>query len=120
MYEIFLHLLELKNVRPADVARATGLHPSVFTDWKKGKSNPKHDKMQKIADYFGVTVDYLMGNEKAPAAGADLSTDEAELLRLFRSLNASGRSLALVQVRNLARLPEYTDKNKESCVSSAG
>ena len=120
MYEIFSQLLELKNVRPADVARATGLHPSVFTDWKKGKSNPKHDKMQKIADFFGVTVDYLMGNEKAPAAGVDLTADEMELLQLFRLLNALGRSQALTQVRNLSQLAEYTDKREKSYISETG
>lgn len=117
MYEIFLDLLYNHGVRPADVARATGIHPSVFTDWKKGKSVPKHDKMQKIADYFGVTVDYLMGNESAPAAVADLSEDEAELLRLFRSFNADGQKRALCALRELSEIPRYTDKSKESSTS---
>ena len=37
---------------------------------KRGRSIPKTDKLQKIADYFGVSVDYLLGNEqkeKAPS-----------------------------------------------------
>ena len=43
-----------------DVARATGISPTTFSDWKSGKSAPKQDKIQKIADYFGVTIKYLM------------------------------------------------------------
>ena len=61
MYEIYAELLKKHNCRSADVAKATGIHPSTFSDWKKGKSRPKTDKMQKIADYFGVTVEYLTG-----------------------------------------------------------
>lgn len=64
MYEIFARLLEIKKVKAADVCRATGLPSSLFSEWKKGKSNPKVDKLQKIADYFGVTVEYLMTGQE--------------------------------------------------------
>lgn len=64
MYDYYEELLKRHGCKSADVAKATGIHPSTFTDWKKGKSAPKADKLQKIADYFGVSVDYLMtGNE---------------------------------------------------------
>lgn len=66
MYDIYLKLLKEKGVRTSDVCRATGIVASTFSDWKKGKSAPKQDKLIKIADYFGVTVEYLMnGKEKA-------------------------------------------------------
>ena len=60
MYEIYEKLLKERNCKTADVAKATGIHPSTFSDWKSGKSHPKQDKMLKIADYFGVTVKFLM------------------------------------------------------------
>lgn len=63
MYEIFEQLLQKHNVKAYQVAKATGITNSTFTDWKNGRSSPKIDKLQKIADYFGVSVDYLMGNE---------------------------------------------------------
>lgn len=31
-----------------------------FSDWKSGKSKPKVDKLKKIADYFGVTIEYFL------------------------------------------------------------
>lgn len=61
MYEIFVALLEQKGCKASDVAKATGIHPSTFSDWKKGKSVPKPDKLKKIAEFFGVSVDYLLG-----------------------------------------------------------
>lgn len=63
MYEVFEKLLAQRGVKTADVCAATGIKQSTFSDWKSGRSKPKAEKMQKIADFFGVTVDYLMTGE---------------------------------------------------------
>lgn len=59
MYEIFQELLSRDGVKPYDVSKATGISTSTLTDWKMGRSTPKQDKLQKIADYFGVSLEYL-------------------------------------------------------------
>ncbi|MGE7613479.1 helix-turn-helix domain-containing protein [Paenibacillus sp. NPDC101420] len=64
MYEIFEELLMKNNVTPYRVAKETGITTATFTSWKQGKYTPKQDKLQKIADYFGVNIEYLMGTEK--------------------------------------------------------
>ncbi len=64
MYDIFAQLLEQRNLKAADVCRGTGLPSSLFSEWKRGKSIPKADKMKKIADFFGVSVEYLMTGEE--------------------------------------------------------
>ena len=65
MYEIFEKLLTEKKIKPIDVSRATGISASTLSDWKKGKSTPKADKLQKIADYFNISLEYLTtGKEK--------------------------------------------------------
>jgi transcriptional regulator with XRE-family HTH domain len=64
MYEIFNQLLEKSGVKAIDVSRATGIPSSTFTDWKKGRSVPKQEKLLKIADYFNVSIDYLMNGEE--------------------------------------------------------
>lgn len=64
MYEIFEKLLEMKGVTAYRVAKETGISTATLTQWKNGTSIPKSDKLQKIADYFGVTLDYLTtGND---------------------------------------------------------
>jgi len=60
MYEIFAKLLADKNIKAIDVSKATGINSAVFSEWKKGKSSPKVDKLQKIADYFDVPLEYLV------------------------------------------------------------
>lgn len=64
MYEIFEKLLKEKGLKAADVTRATGIKSPVFSEWKKGKSRPNTEKLIKIADFLGVTVEYLMTGEE--------------------------------------------------------
>lgn len=63
MYEIFVKLLDKYGVTTYKVSKATGIAASTFSDWKSGRSTPKQDKLQKIADYFGVSIEYLMTGE---------------------------------------------------------
>lgn len=65
MYEIFNNLCKKKGVTAYRIGKETGIATSTFTDWKKGRSTPKQDKLKKIADYFGVTVEYLMTGEES-------------------------------------------------------
>lgn len=60
MYDVFEKLLEYKGVTAYQVCRATGLTTASISNWKAGRYTPKTDKMQKIADFFGVSIEYLM------------------------------------------------------------
>lgn len=63
MYEVFEALCKEKGVRPSEVSRETGVSSAALSSWKTGRYFPKTDKLQKIADYFGVTMEYLMTGE---------------------------------------------------------
>ena len=58
MYEVYARLRDEKGVRDATIAKATGIGRSTFSDWKNGRSTPKDEKLQKIADYLGVSAYY--------------------------------------------------------------
>ena len=75
MYDNVAELLKKNGLRIADVARATGVPYSTFTDWKAGRYVPKYDKLQKIADFFGVSVDYLL-SENPDTADAPVQKNE--------------------------------------------
>lgn len=62
MYEIFQKLLNTRGETAYKVAKDTGISTATLTQWKNGTSTPKADKMQKIAEHFNVSLDYLMGN----------------------------------------------------------
>jgi transcriptional regulator with XRE-family HTH domain len=86
MYEIFEQLLSKYHVTPYKVGKATGIAASTFTDWKNGKSEPKKEKLQKIANYFGVSIDYFMGasNETDNETKVSLSKEELERLQVLK------------------------------------
>ena len=60
MYSVFEMLCEKNGVTPYKVGKETKIATSTLSDWKNGKSTPKQDKLKLIADYFDVSVDYLM------------------------------------------------------------
>lgn len=60
MYSIYQKLLDEKGLKNADIARATDISNMTLSDWKNGKSTPKQDKLMKIADFLGVSLEYLM------------------------------------------------------------
>lgn len=69
-YELFEKLLNERGVKAADVHRGTGIATSTLTEWKKGKYEPKTDKLQKIADYFNVPLTYFTEGENPPVIDA--------------------------------------------------
>ena len=98
MYEIFVKLLEKYGLTAYKVSKATGIAGSTFSDWKNGRSNPKQDKLQKIADYFGVSLEYLMTGkedvvkEKAPELTARDERDIKKDLNNIMEKLTSGES----------------------------
>ena len=60
MYKKYVQLRDAKGVNDYAVSKETGIGKSTFSDWKAGRSQPKLDKIKKIADYFGISVDEFL------------------------------------------------------------
>lgn len=59
--ERILMLLEKKNVDQKDLAAYLGTNKQTITDWKSGKTKSYKKSIDRIAEFFGVSVDYLLG-----------------------------------------------------------
>lgn len=64
MYSNFEKILRQRNLSSYKVAKEAGVTQTALSNWKNGKSTPSTTTLQKIADYLGVTVDYLMNGEE--------------------------------------------------------
>ena len=64
MYKKFEELLLSNNVNAFRVAQDTGIPPSTFSDWKSGRSKPKADKIQLLAAYFNVPLEYFYADDE--------------------------------------------------------
>lgn len=68
LYEKVEALLQERGVTAYQAAQEIGISPTVFYEWKSGKSCPKVDKMYLIARYFGVSIEHLIGMD-SPQGG---------------------------------------------------
>lgn len=91
MYSIFEQLLQKHGVTTYKVSKELGISQSVFSNWKNGLSTPKLDKLQSIADYFGVSIDFLMGTDKVEKTSQfEAKNDfERDMLLLCRKVEES-------------------------------
>ena len=67
-YDVYLALCKKIDKKPSTVAFELGINKSNVSNWKNNGYTPRGEALNKIADYFGVTTDYLLGAEaeKAP------------------------------------------------------
>ena len=95
-YDLFCELCQKKGVSPTRATVEIGLSRTIGTKWKTTGATPKGETLSKIADYFGVSVDYLLGNDQKQKAPSDdegrfkegelirLDADSMEILRAVR------------------------------------
>ena len=46
-----------------ELAEKIGIKQNSYSDWEHGKCKPNYEKLEKIADFFGVSLDWLFGRE---------------------------------------------------------
>lgn len=63
MYQIYEKMRDARGVTDYQVAKATGVTSASLSNWKNGRYAPKVDKLQKLANYFGVSVTVFLENE---------------------------------------------------------
>lgn len=74
-YFVLERLMAAKGVTAYRVAKDTGIAFSSFSDWKKGRSSPKADKLAILADYFDVPMDILINNRHEKRGGGRLFSE---------------------------------------------
>lgn len=92
-WENFSNLCNKNNISPNGLAKILSISSGSITSWKQGRV-PHHNTLLKIANYFDVSVDYLLddGNKKSPDTSLDseMSERDRDAARLYRALIASG------------------------------
>ena len=95
--DIFLQLCADKGVKPTRVAHEIGSSSASVVKWKKG-AIPQGATLQKIADYFGVSVDYLLtGEDKKTSVETSTEYDDkfVRLQRAYRKMDPETQARAI-------------------------
>lgn len=104
LYENIKELCDEKGVKPGKMCTEANVSKGLITDLKMGRKKTVHvETAQKIADYFGVTVDRVLGAEKETAAPKDdgLSPMESQLMEYVRALTDDQKKMLLAQLQAL-------------------
>ena len=85
LYETIRSLCDKKGIKPGKMCSDLGMSKSIMTKLQDDPTRTiKLDTARKIADYFGVTVDRVLGAEKAPATeGEGIKYTDFELLQAY-------------------------------------
>ncbi|MCR4692264.1 MAG: helix-turn-helix domain-containing protein [Firmicutes bacterium] len=89
--DTFEKLCAKKGVSPSSVCQYIGISSAAYSQWK-ADTIPRNTTLKKMADYFDVSVDYLLGKEER---NPELSKQEQYLLDCFRELNEKGKEYIL-------------------------
>ncbi len=110
------------------VAQSLGLTYFTLGKWEQGRAEPSAEDLVKLAEYFDVTVDYLLGRESdyvgqhikplreiksdngLTLSPKGLSADETELLENFRKLDIYQQGAIKIQVKALAEQGQKVTK----------
>ncbi len=104
-------LMDLQGSRQADLARLLGVSRSTLSSYCAGEQMPRMDKLEALAQHFGVKVSALLEEEKAGKILAFPRKEPPEdlhpALQLYHGLNSSGQQEFLRYGRELSLQKEY-------------
>lgn len=109
-----LPLFEKSGLSDLELEKKIGLPRSIIYDWRKGRSKSYKKYISEISNYFGVSADYLLGNEQKnkPATNSDEPTElEKLILDKISQLDEDGKKLALAQLDALLTVHQENKDN---------
>ncbi len=82
-----------------EIAEEIGVGQSTFTDWVKGRIYPRMDKVEKLANYFGIQKSDLV--EDVNVGKETVSNKEQQILDLFHKIPDGNKELAIKMLQAL-------------------
>lgn len=91
MMNCFRTIRELSKKTQQNVADYLGISRVAYTNYENDKREPDIKTLIKIADYFSVSLDELIGRSSQSSSILNFSNDEIELIKKYRSLGENGK-----------------------------
>jgi len=87
------------DIKQKKLAQEFHITEAMFSNYLTGRSDMPVDVLVKIAQYFSLSMDYLVGLTDEPRAPMSLSEAEQELVESFRKLSREQRELIVQNIR---------------------
>lgn len=110
MLDNIRRLCKEKHIPMVTLEKKAGLGMNTLIKWDR--SSPSIDRVAAVADVLDVSIDELVGRERANL----LTVHEWELIQAFRDMNNYGRTALLEQIKVMAAMPMYKKTSSRSAV----
>lgn len=99
-YDVYNKLCKNKNMSATAVALTLGISRGTVSAWKNKGITPNGDTLQKVADYFDVTIDYLLGKDQIKNT-SDEQSEVDEIVEVLK--NNPGMRILFSKTRNATK-----------------
>lgn len=118
-----------KQITQAELAKALNISPSTIGMYEQGRREPDYKTLERIADFFRVSTDFLLGRKDSPMESIKRillappdggANPTKEMLDDYSSLSAEGKEKARSFIKYLVSEDKEARIKKESTKSDAG
>ena len=117
-------LITRKGVTISQLCDELQMNQNTYAKYERNERDVSTETLSKLADFYGVTTDYLLGREPAPNPFADLGLDEAgeqEMLKQYMSFEPEVRAMlmdVLIKLGDSAKPEEPAEIIEETTVGA--
>ena len=118
--EILRELRKKKGATQGEIAKLLGFSTTAYQNYERGINEPSNKSLCILADFYGVTTDYLLGREPMPNPFADLNLskeDEQKFLKQYLDLPEMFRAMLLDFIRQVGEKLNEPETKQSSIVA---
>ena len=113
-------LREEKGIKQDELAKILSISPSAVGMYERDEREPNDDITLKLAHYFNVTTDYLLGKsdilnpENITINKSIYNETTMKHLEIYNKLNKLGKQTADIYIEGLTEVPKFTEKKENN------
>ena len=107
--------MQKRNKTQSDLVKDLSFRQATVSDWLNGKKYPRMDKVEKLANYLGVSINELLMQSvlESPVPALQLTDQEKLMIKKYRQLNADGKLVIDNQIDFMLYKQEQSAEKEE-------
>lgn len=109
------NIMQKRNKTQSDLVKDLSFRQATVSDWLNGKKYPRMDKVEKLANYLGVSINELLMQSvfEPPVPAIQLTNQEKSMIKKYRQLNADGKLVIDNQIDFMLYKQEQSAEKEE-------
>lgn len=109
------NIMQKRSKTQSDLVKDLSFRQATVSDWLNGKKYPRMDKVEKLANYLGVSINELLMQSvfEPPVPAIQLTDQEKSMIKKYRQLNADGKLVIDNQIDFMLYKQEQSAEKEE-------